>query len=77
VEYRGVRWTNGVKDVAGDQNEIGAQLDYGVDHPAQRVGDVGLPLIDPSRGLPLILAKPKMYVGKVNQSHLTLIARIH
>jgi len=77
VEDRGIRGANGVKDIARDENDIGTQLDHGVDHPTQRRRDVGLPLIDSGRRLPLVLPEPKMYVGKVNQSHRARIARIH
>jgi hypothetical protein len=53
------------------------QLDHAVDHPTQRGRDVRLSLIDSGRRLPLVLPEPEVYVGKVNQSHRTRIARIH
>jgi hypothetical protein len=53
------------------------EVDRGVDHAAQRSRYVGFPLIDSVWRLSLILAESKVYVGKVNQSHLARIARIH
>jgi hypothetical protein len=77
MENRRIRRANGVKHIAGNENDIGAQLYYGVDHPPQRRRDVCFPLIDTGRRLPLILTEAEMYVGKVNQSHRARIALIH
>src|SRR4030095_13600241 len=66
---RGVRWPNGVKHVAGDEHQIGRDLDDLVDRPPERRGDVCLALIDPGRCLPLILAETQVQIGYVDQPH--------
>jgi hypothetical protein len=35
MEDGGIRRADGVKDVAGDENDVGPQLDHGVDYATQ------------------------------------------
>ena len=63
VNDGGIRRPNGVKHVAGDQHEIGRDLDDLVDRPPERRSDVRLALVDTSRRLPLVLPVAEVQVG--------------
>jgi hypothetical protein len=63
-----VRWPHLVKHIAGDDDDVGRKLDRLVDCARERLGDVGLSLIDAARSQPLILAEAEMQVGEVNES---------
>ena len=77
VQYRGIGGANGVKHVAGDEHELGTQLDHLVDHPTQRGRDIRLTLVDARGSLPLILPEAEVYVRDVNESHRARITLIH
>ncbi len=77
VENRRIAGANGVKYVAGDEHQVGLQLDHLVDDAAQRQRDIRLTLVDAGGGLPLILSEAEVYVREVNQSHRVRIALIH
>jgi hypothetical protein len=77
VQNRGIRRAHGVKHVAGDEDEVGLELDYLVDHPPHRGCDIGLTLVDARGSLSLVLPEAEMYVCEVNQSHRARIALIH
>ena len=66
-----------MKYVSCDEHQLGTQLDYRVDHAAQRNRDIRLTLVDPRGCLPLIWSEAEVYVREVNQSHRVRIARIH
>ena len=66
-----------MEHIAGDQHQIGPQLDHLVDDPSQRIRDVSLALVDASGSLSLVLPEAEVYVREVNQSHRARIALIH
>ena len=57
-----------MKHIAGDEDDIGRKLDRLVDCSRERLGDVGLSLIDAARSQPLILAEAEVQIGEVNES---------
>jgi hypothetical protein len=69
VEDRLICRANGVKDVAGDDHDVGCELDDSVDSRAKGRSDVCLPLIDSAGSEPLILPVTEMQVGEMNQAH--------
>jgi len=66
VQNRWIRRPDGVKDVARDEDEIGFELDYLVDHPPHGGCDISLTLVDAGGGLSLVLPETEMYVSQVN-----------
>ena len=77
VKDRGIRRANGVKNVAGDENNVRLQLDDLVHYPVERARDVGFALVQPRLRLPLILAEAEVDVGEVDDSHLRFVALVH
>jgi hypothetical protein len=66
-----------VKNVAGHQHQLGAQLDYAVNDRFEGLSNVNLSLIDAGLGLSLVLSESEMDVCQVYQSHRARIALIH
>ena len=58
-----------MKDVAGEQDDLGGELDDSVDGGLERPRDVGLALVDAARRQALILTEPEMEVGEVDDPH--------
>ena len=69
VQDRRIRWTDRVKYVTRDENEVGPQLDRLVDRPPESRRNVSFTLIDPGGGQSLILTISDVKVGEVNQTH--------
>jgi hypothetical protein len=57
-----------VEHVAGDEHDLGRELDGLVDRPREGLGDVRLALIDPTRSQPLILAVSEVQIGEVDEA---------
>jgi hypothetical protein len=68
VQDRRVRRPHLVEHVAGDEHDLGRELDGLVDRPREGLGDVRLALIDPTRSQPLILAVSEVQIGEVDEA---------
>src|SRR5438094_6287772 len=66
---RGIRGPDGVEDVARYDDQVRTLDEQVVHRPAERLGDVGLALIPPSRRLPVVLAEAEVQVGEVRELH--------
>ena len=60
---------DGVEQVSHDDHRIGAGGHHGVHRGAERVGDVGLALVDAGRGLTVVLPEAEVEVGEVGDLH--------
>ena len=69
VQDRLIRRPNGVKHVAGDDDDVGRSSMIAIDGRAKGRGDVGFPLVDPAGSQPLILPVAEMQVGEMDQAH--------
>jgi len=69
MEDRLVWRPHGVKDVAGDDDQVWVERDDAINSRAKRRGDVRLPLIDPAGSEPLILPVTKVKIGEMDQAH--------
>jgi hypothetical protein len=58
-----------MKDIAGDQDQVGGGLNDGVDGMPGGPRDVGLALVVTRRAQPLVLAEAKVEVGEVGDAH--------
>jgi len=65
----GVGGADRVKKVSRDHHHIGSSPDHPIDGGAERLGDIGFPLIDAARGLPVVLPDAKMRIGDVGEFH--------
>ena len=61
--------TDGMEEVAGDDDDVGASGDDALHRQAEGTCDVRLSLIDAGRGLAMVLPNPQVGVGEVSQSH--------
>ena len=66
---RGVGRTDGMEEVAGDDDGVGARADYPVHRQAEGARDVRLTLIDAGRSLTMVLPNAQVGIGEVSQSH--------
>ena len=66
---RRVGGTDGVEEVAGDDDGVRARGDDPVHRQAEGAGDVRLSLVDAGRGLAMILPNAQVGIGEVSQSH--------
>ena len=66
---RRVGGANGVEEVPGDDDGVGARRDHAVDRGAKGVRDVGFPLVDAARGLPVVLPDAEMGIGDMGEFH--------
>ncbi len=66
---RGVGGADGVEQVAGHDDRVGTRRDDAVDRDAERLGDVGLTLIDAGRGLSVVLPDAEVGIGDVGEFH--------
>jgi hypothetical protein len=57
-----------VEHVPADEHDVRRQLDDLVQRARERLGDVGLALVDPARSEPLILAVAEVEVGEVDEA---------
>ena len=58
-----------VKEIAGDDHDVRPRLNYAVDGGAESLSDIGFPLVDAARRLPVILPDSEMRIGEVRQFH--------
>jgi hypothetical protein len=65
VQYGGVGGARRVKDVAGNQHDVGSELDDLVYGALERLGDVGLTLVYSRRCETLVLAIAKVEIGEM------------
>ena len=65
-----------MKDIAAHENDVGGDGNQFVDRARERRRDISLTLIDPGGGLPLILAKPQMQVGEMDEAHAVRNLRV-
>jgi hypothetical protein len=57
-----------MEHVARDEHDLGGELDDLVDRARERLRDVCLALIDPTRSQPLILAVSEVQIGEVDEA---------
>jgi hypothetical protein len=57
-----------MEHVAGDEHDLGRELDGLVDRPREGLRDVRLALVDPTRSQPLILAVSEVQIGEVDEA---------
>jgi hypothetical protein len=65
-----VRRTGEMEDVAGDQDHVGSNRDEAIGDRGEGGRDVRLPLILPTRGDALMLAKTEMKISEVGDAHI-------
>ena len=68
-ENRRVGRAHGVEDVPRDQDHVGTGRDDLINRAAERLRDIGLPLIQAIRGLAMILAEAEVQVGEMGEFH--------
>ena len=66
---RGVAGPDGMKEIAGEDDRVGSSGDDAVNSGAEGLGNVGFPLIDACRGLPMVLPDAQVGVRNVGQFH--------
>jgi hypothetical protein len=66
---RGIAWPDGVKEIARDDDRVGSSGNDAVNGGAERAGDIGFPLVDTGRGLPVVLPDAEVGVRNVGQFH--------
>jgi hypothetical protein len=57
-----------MEHVAGDEHDLGRELDDLVDRTRERQRNVRFALIDPTRSQPLILAVSQVQIGEVDEA---------
>ena len=67
-----VRWSDLMKHVAGDENDVGRKRDDGIDRVPGGPCDIGLALVVSCRAQPLVLAEAEVEVGEVGDAHVTV-----
>ena len=60
---------DGMKEIARNDNSVGSSGDDAVNSGAEGLGNVGFPLIDACRGLPVILPDAQVGVRDVGKFH--------
>ena len=60
---------NGVKEISSDNYRVRPGGKDAVNGGAERAGDIGFPLIDPGRGLPVVLPDAEVGVCNMGQFH--------
>lgn len=58
-----------VEEVAGHDDDIGLRIDDLSDRLIEDPGHVNLALVEPKRGLAVVLAIAEMGIGKVSEQH--------
>jgi hypothetical protein len=58
-----------MEDVSGKQDDVRGELDDAVDRRFEGPGDIGLALVDAAWSQSLILTKPEVQVGKMDEAH--------
>ena len=66
---RGVGGSDGVEEVAGEDDRVRARGDDPVHGEPEGAGDVGLSLVDAGRDLTMVLPNSQVGIGEVGQSH--------
>ena len=74
MQDRLIRRANAVKDITGNDDEVGREPDNVVDGRAKRRGDIRLPLIDSAGSEPLVLPVAEVEIGEVDQAHCGVLA---
>ena len=60
---------HGVKEVPSEDHSVRPAGDDAVDGGTKGLGDVCLPLVDATRGLPVVLPDSEMRIGDMSQFH--------
>ena len=68
VENRGVARPHGVEYVAGDDDDLGRELDHAVDRELERSRDISFPLVDATGSEALVLSVAEVEVGEVDKA---------
>jgi hypothetical protein len=63
----GVGRANRMKEITGDDYNVRPRGNHAVDGSTESVSDVGFPLVDAARGLPVILPDSEMWIGDMSQ----------
>jgi hypothetical protein len=66
---RGVAWADGMKEIAREDDHFRSSGDDAVNGGAEGIGNVGFPLIDACRGLPMVLPDAQVGVRDVGKFH--------
>jgi len=66
---RGIAWPDGMKEIAREDDHVRSSGNDAVNGGAEGLGNVGLPLIDACRGLPVVLPDAQVGVCNVSQFH--------
>ena len=65
----GVAWPDGMEEIAREDDHVGSSGNDAVNSGAEGLGNVGFPLIDACRGLPMVLPDAQVGVRNVGQFH--------
>jgi hypothetical protein len=66
---RGVAWADGMKEIARDDDRVRSSGNDAVNGGAEGLGNIGFPLIDACRGLPVVLPDAQVGVRDVGKFH--------
>src|SRR5687768_2099074 len=66
---RGVGGSDGVEEIAGEDDRVRTRRDDPVHGEPEGAGNVGLSLVDAGRDLTMVLPNSQMEIGEVSQSH--------
>ena len=65
----GIVWSDGMKEIARDDDRVRSSGNDAVNGGSEGLGNVGFPLIDAGRGLPVVLPDAEVGVCDVSQFH--------
>jgi hypothetical protein len=65
----GVAWPDGMKEIAREDDYVGSSGNDAVNGGAEGLGNVGFPLIDARRGLPMVLPDAQVGVRDMGKFH--------
>jgi hypothetical protein len=60
---------NGMKEIASDNHHVRPRGNHPVNGSTESFGDVGFPLVDAARSLPVVLPDSEVRIGDMSQFH--------
>jgi hypothetical protein len=66
---RRIAWPDGMKEIARDDDHFGSSGNNAVNGGTEGLGNIGFPLIDACRGLPMVLPDAQVGVRDVGKFH--------